>query len=90
MLLLNKTPQILVAEEALLEIYQNFGEQGQLGLRNFPNGLSSLTLDQQQNLSRSARQFMAATVEALDTFDKLLAKYEFWKFLRITSWVLGS
>ena len=43
MFLLKKTPQILVAEEALLESYQNFGGQGQLGLRNFPNGLSSLT-----------------------------------------------
>ena len=30
---------------------------------------------------------MAATVETLDMFDKLLAKYKFWKFLRITSWV---
>ena len=30
-------------------------------------------------------EVMAATVEALDMFDKLLAKYEFWKFLRITS-----
>ena len=31
---------------------------------------------------------MAATVQALHMFDKLLAKYEFWKFLRITSWIL--
>ena len=32
-------------------------------------------------------EVMAATVEALDMFDKLLAKYEFWKFLRITNWI---
>ena len=30
---------------------------------------------------------MSATVDALDMFDKLLAKYEFWKFLRKTSWI---
>ena len=30
---------------------------------------------------------MAAIVEALDMFDKLLAKYKFWKILRITSWI---
>ena len=30
---------------------------------------------------------ISATVEALDMFDKLLAKYEFWKFLRVTSWI---
>ena len=30
---------------------------------------------------------MEATVEALDMFDKSLSKYEFWKFLRITSWI---
>ena len=29
---------------------------------------------------------MAAIVETLDMVDKLLAKYKFWKFLRITSW----
>ena len=32
---------------------------------------------------------MAATGEALDMFDKLLAKYEFWKFLRKTDWIFG-
>ena len=30
---------------------------------------------------------MATTVEARDMFDKLLVNYEFWKFLRITSWI---
>ena len=30
---------------------------------------------------------MAATVDALGMFDKLLAKYEFCNFLRITSWI---
>ena len=30
---------------------------------------------------------MTAAVEALDIFDNLLAKYEFWKFLRIISWI---
>ena len=32
-------------------------------------------------------EVMAASVEALDMFNKLLAKYEFWEFLRITSWI---
>ena len=57
MFLLNKTPQIFIVEGALLESYQNSGGQGQLGLRNFPNGLSSPTYDQRQNLNRSVRQF---------------------------------
>ena len=32
-------------------------------------------------------EVIAATVEALDMFDKLLVKYKFWKILRITSWI---
>ena len=31
---------------------------------------------------------MAATIQARHMFDKLLTKYEFWKFLRTTSWIL--
>ena len=31
---------------------------------------------------------MAATIQPRHMFDKLLAKYEFWKFLRTTSWIL--
>ena len=44
------------------------------------------TAESQQEC-KTIPEVMAATVEALDMFDKLLAKYEFWKFLRITSWI---
>ena len=44
------------------------------------------TAESQQEC-KTIPEVMAATAEALDMFDKLLAKYEFWKFLRITSWI---
>ena len=44
------------------------------------------TAESQQEC-KTIPEVMVATAEALDMFDKLLAKYEFWKFLRITSWV---
>ena len=30
---------------------------------------------------------MTPTIEKLDTFDKLLANYELYKLLRITTWI---
>ena len=41
--LLSKTWQILIVKEALFESYQNFGKEGQPGLKHFPNGLPSLS-----------------------------------------------
>ena len=44
------------------------------------------TAESQQEC-KTIPEVMAATVETLDMFDELLPKYEFWKFLRITSWI---
>ena len=40
-----------------------------------------------QQECKTIPEVMTLTVEAVDMFDKLLAKYEFCKFLRITSWI---
>ena len=44
------------------------------------------TAESQQEC-KAIPEVMEATVEALDMSDKSLGEYEFWKFLRITSWI---
>ena len=63
---------------------------GPTWLKEFPNKPAQPDIGptaESQQECKIISELMAATKEALDMFDNFLAKYEFWKFLRITSWI---